>query len=415
MIFSSFNLFAADLKEEINDNNLFDLINDTSLYILFFDVDQADAAFIITPEKKYFLIDAGNWGAGEFVIAPILKKLNINTIDKFFISHPHGDHHGGAYYLLSNFNVKELIDAGIITTAEKYKEILDLCISKKIGYSVPLSNSVVYEEPDLEIICLQNNEKYLHDLGLNESSMILMLKYKNFKAIFTGDVETEGEHYLLNHTIHNIEADIIKVPHHGSITSSTDDFINAVKPKVGVISIGYRNYFNHPSAKTIKRYKEIGTKIYRTDYNGHILIKTDGDSFSVIYQLKDRYKTKEIKNVLEETSKLIWQEKKYGEAIKVLNSIYDSAPENPEINSRLGYALYCDSQFTEAEKYLLKAIELNPQDFYARINISKIYELNNLPEKAIKYLEEAVKLERHGRKMEDLYKKIEELKERLSK
>ncbi len=123
-------IFSAELNlvDKGNLNISYKLLNNELLKIIFIDVDQADAILIMTPKNKVFLIDAGVWGSGEFVVLPLLKKLKINHIDKLLISHPHADHHGGAIYLLNNIKIKELYDAGLPIDEERYKQILNLCV-----------------------------------------------------------------------------------------------------------------------------------------------------------------------------------------------------------------------------------------------------------------------------------------------
>lgn len=405
-------LFSAKLGSIIETNfnlseNIF--IKD-NLNIIFFDVDQGDAELIITPEKKVFLIDSGNWGASEFVIIPILKKLNISQIDKLIITHPHGDHHGGALYLLQNFKILEFLDAGIPSTEDKYTDVLECIKTKNIKYTIPATEEKIYSEPNLEIICLQNNEKKLKDLTLNDNSMVVMLHYKNFKVIFAADIEELGEDFLVVNSKFDLKSDVLKIPHHGSNTSSTDDFVEKISPEIGIIMVGYKNTFYHPAKTTLEKYENIETKLFRTDYNGHILISTNGEDYNVFTQYKNRYNNKKVNDMTDEAWSYLNDNEDTETAFSLLKDALQLEPDNPAVCSLLGFAFFCDKQYIEAESYLKKAIELNPQEYYGRINLSTIYEIRNDFKTALEYLEEASHLERHGRDMTEILKKIEVLK-----
>jgi competence protein ComEC len=411
ILFSSIFLTASSL-EKIEYGTLKinrELINNNKLKIFFIDVDQGDASIIITPEKKVYLVDAGFWGAGELIIKPILDKLNIDTIDKMFISHAHGDHHAGTMFLIKAFNVKKLYDPGLDVTSESYKEILELAIQHNVDYIIPTANTVIYENDDFKITVLQNDISKLKSSGINNNSMVVAFKYKEFQVLFTGDIEMQAESYLVRNTIFPLKSNVIKVPHHGSGTSNTANFLKEVNPEVGIISVGHNNRYRHPSNAIVRRYENYG-EVLRTDRHGNIYIETDGKTYRIQTELENRFGNEEVNEMVSKAWNNIWREKNIKKGIELLQEAYQIEPENPEINSKLGYALMSDTQYEQAEIHLKKAIKLDPQDYYARTNLAKIYQSREDKEKAIAILKEAVLIERHGRDMSGIYKWIESLK-----
>jgi competence protein ComEC len=158
-----------------------------------------------------------------------------------------------------------------------YKELINRLDSKGIEYYDAIPQTI-YENRDTKVEILSNGYKeFLKDeeSRMNNNSVVMKVTYKKASFLFTGDIEKEAERQLVN-SGKDIRANVIKVPHHGSYSSSSNPFINAVQPDIAIISVGYRNYYNHPSNHVIRRYKSLGTSIYRTDYQGAVTIITDG-------------------------------------------------------------------------------------------------------------------------------------------
>ncbi len=129
---------------------------------------------------------------------------------------------------------------------------------------------------ELEVV-FPNDRNMINENKLNNNSLVFKLKYNNFSMLFTGDIEKLAENEILKSN-NNLESTVLKVGHHGSKTSSTENFIDDVNPKIAVIGVGKNNNFGHPSEEVLKRLKNIGTKIYRTDLCGEIIIKVDKKS-----------------------------------------------------------------------------------------------------------------------------------------
>jgi competence protein ComEC len=274
-----FSLFAANIL-------LFDLFfqpNDKNLRITFLDVGQGDGAVIQFPTGEVIVVDAGpktnDFDAGEKIVAPFLRRNGISLIDAIITSHPHADHLGGVPYLMKNFIVKQTIDAGQLAQSNLFYEYNFLNNGKrhlieKAGILFPISNARLYFiHPIKKFIDLDSSNGYSN---LNQSSLVFKLQYGSTSFLFTGDAEIEAEEHLVNSYHEFLHSDVLKAGHHGSSTSSSEYFINAVKPKEVIVSVAKFNKFRHPSKRVIERFKSFGASVFRTDVEGAIIFESDG-------------------------------------------------------------------------------------------------------------------------------------------
>ena len=144
--------------------------------------------------------------------------------------------------------------------------------------SIDAKPEVIHDNKDIKIEVLSDQYRVVlknEDSRMNNNSVVLKLTYKEASFLFTGDIQKEGERQLIN-SGRDVKATVLKVAHHGSGSSSSYEFIRAVQPTVAVISVGYRNFYNHPSPYVVARYDRSGVKIYRTDKQGAVTIITDG-------------------------------------------------------------------------------------------------------------------------------------------
>lgn len=260
------NDIIASVSENINiDNN--------KLNILFFDVGQADSELIIC-NGKTMLIDAGNSKDGEKIVNGI-KALGITKIDYVIGTHVHEDHIGGMSYIIDSFDIGVFyLPYNTTTTSSYYKKLLNSISNKGLG----INEAVIGEKIELgtsicEIMSVNNNEPE----NANLASIVLQLSYGTQKYLFMGDAETENE------KARNWEdIDVLKVGHHGSNTSSSENFLKQVLPEIAIISVGEDNSYGLPKDKIIDRLKKMGTMIYRTDEDGTIQIVSDGNTNEVI-------------------------------------------------------------------------------------------------------------------------------------
>ncbi|MEO8399148.1 MAG: DNA internalization-related competence protein ComEC/Rec2 [Ignavibacteriaceae bacterium] len=271
-------LVAANtfLFASIDDKDFF---KKNELNVLTIDVGQGDAILIKFPNGKTALIDAGNadyyFDNGERVILPLLDYLNISQIDYGFVSHLDADHYGGFVSLVHQGKVKKI-----------FKPQLDSSLAKDLRFenylkkmNVPIS---YYKKESLEIgnvkIYVLNDNQISSDFSSNDKSGIIKVDYGNTSFLFTGDAESKAENFYVNKYKKFLKADVLKVGHHGSNTSTTPKFILNVKPSISIISAGIQNQFGHPSSLILNHLNAINSKIYRTDLSGAILLTSNGDT-----------------------------------------------------------------------------------------------------------------------------------------
>jgi competence protein ComEC len=230
--------------------------------------------------------DPGNlimeFDAGEKVLLPYIKKYNIN-LEGIIITHHHSDHFGGVISLLEKGIIpKWIMDNGVQSYHPEFYKLLVMMKEKNVEYKqFKLGKLNLDPEVEIEILAPMTTYSLTEvDRAENNSSIVLKVKYKNFSALFTGDIETFAEMDLLEYK-DKLRSTVLKVPHHGSATSSSLPFLEMVLPEVGIISCGRGNPFGHPHEDTIVKLNNLKVKTYRTDYNGNITIITDGNKYKV--------------------------------------------------------------------------------------------------------------------------------------
>ena len=243
------------------------------LIVHFIDVAQGDSILVQTPNGSTMLIDGGPRTAGQKVVS-YLKKAGISSIDRIVATHAHEDHIGGLIDVLNNFTVKEVLDVGFPHTTQTYERFLTTIDQKDIKYSNPRAGDTIDLDPSVKISVL--NPPGTLPADLNNQSIVLRLTYGTISLLLTGDAERPVEQGLSN-----AQAQILKAGHHGSSTSTTPEFLKAVNPEIAIISCGKDNSYGHPHQEVLDRLMKANIKIYRTDVSGNIIVKTNGQSYSV--------------------------------------------------------------------------------------------------------------------------------------
>lgn len=268
------------------------LVTANQLKVHYIDVGQGDSILIEIPDSYSMLIDGGPKSEANKLVS-YLNKLGINKINYAVSTHPHSDHIGGLLTVLNDFEVEKIIDSGKIHTSQTYEDYLTLIDTKNIPYKLGRKDDKFYlGEAEFTVLHPNNTE-----LDINNSSIVLLMKYGKTRFLFMGDAEGEAEKEILSSN-NSIRAHFLKVGHHGSNTSTSKDFLEKVSPQVAIIMCGLDNSYGHPHIETINKLIDKDIKVYRTDKNGTIILTTDGKSFSTTIQ----YGNKGIKDNKEETS-----------------------------------------------------------------------------------------------------------------
>lgn len=251
--------------------------NDGKLSAYFLDVGQGDSSLIIFGNTT-ILIDAGEIEMGDRVVSD-LKELGVTRIDLLVATHPHSDHIGGMQKVLDNFPVGKVLDSGMPHPSALYERFLETIDKKNIPYKVAVQDDTIDLDPALRIVVLSPPEKQFGD-DLNTNSIILRISYGTINFLFTGDAGSEAETALAK-SGYALDAQILKVGHHGSMHSSSPAFIARVHPETAIISLGRDNPYGHPHKQAIDTLTDAGATIYRTDRDGTILVRSDGISYAV--------------------------------------------------------------------------------------------------------------------------------------
>ncbi len=261
----------------------FIISNLNDFYIDFIDVGQGDATLIVTNSNKKILIDGGgsefnsNFDVGKNTLLPHLLKKKINKLDYVIISHFDSDHVGGILTILNEIKVEKVIIGKQFEKSENYEKFIRIVENKKIKfYNMEAGQKINVDKDTCIDILWPDTSNIIKENILNNNSLVCRLNYKDKSMLFTGDVEEIAENAILNkysNKLNVLEADIIKIAHHGSKTSSSTQFINNVKPKMALIGVGKNNKFGHPNFMIIEKLRKSGARIFRTDDNGEIQIK----------------------------------------------------------------------------------------------------------------------------------------------
>lgn len=243
---------------------------DDKLHVWFLDIGQGDATLINTPENHQILIDGGD---GELILEKLGEVMPFfdRSLDLVVLTHPHLDHLGGLVEVFNKYEVENVLLTGVNNRSGAYNEFLEKLIGKKTNFLIAehlkdLNFGTVYFD-----VLYPFDQLLLEDFdNLNNSSIVMKLIYKDTEILFTGDIELETENFILENHV-NLEADVLKVAHHGSHTSSSLDFLVAVRPEIAVIEVGEGNSYGHPDEKTLQNLSAVDVKeVYRTDKDGTI-------------------------------------------------------------------------------------------------------------------------------------------------
>lgn len=258
--------------------------------ITMLDVGQGDSALIETPEHQLLLIDGGSTSrssVGKYVIEPAMKYYGYGKLDYIFISHMDSDHVNGVYELIGMMETGE-VEIGCLVLPEAGRDCVDSGYPELAETAEAAGISVIYlqagagmKSGTVTIRCLYPGQEFLYP-DANNNSMVLELSTEEFRMLFTGDLEQEGEQSLESEAQME-QYDVLKVGHHGSSGASSKEFIQKICPQYALISCGRNNSYGHPHEETLERFREADIGIFRTDEQGAIMLEPDGKRRKITY------------------------------------------------------------------------------------------------------------------------------------
>lgn len=250
----------------------------SNLDVHFINVGQGDSFLIKTPKGKHVLIDGGPPEKKKVLINYLLEE-HVEEIDLLIATHPDIDHIGGLISIIQKFKIKEVIYPNKSYHTRTYKKFKALLKQNDMKEKSIQSDKMIVLEDDV-IIHFMNTFSLKKKRTNNEASLVIKLTHKDVDFLFMSDVGIFEEKIMMKQ--YDMRADILKVGHHGSNTSSSKYFLEAVQPRVSIFTYGRENTYGHPVKRVIKNLQEIDTMIYATATHGHIEVKSDGNSYFIL-------------------------------------------------------------------------------------------------------------------------------------
>lgn len=248
------------------------------MIIHYIDVGQGDC-ILIQVNNKNLLIDSGP-STNRKDLLNYLKKINIKKFDYIIATHPHDDHIGNMDTIIKRYDVGEFYSPKVITSSDTFDSLLSALVDKNLKINVlKKGTNQINLGKNANLKVLSPKKDFTSD-NLNNYSPIIKINFLNNSFLFTGDAETSDENLVLFEN-NDLKADVLKVGHHGSSTSTSLDFLNSVDPSVAIISVGKNNSYGHPSQKVLSLLDESNIKTLRTDISGNIIVISDGKNISI--------------------------------------------------------------------------------------------------------------------------------------
>lgn len=260
---------------------VYDLKNPQVLEVNFFDVGQGDAIFIETPQRHQILIDGG---PGSAVLEKLAKEMPFwdRTIDLIILTHPEKDHLAGLIEVLKRYKVENILWTGVIRDTAEFKEWEKSIKGERAKIFIAKSGQkIIMPKTVLGILYPLENLEGEELKDSNNTSIVAKLVFKENSFLFTGDIYKSIEKELITKET-DIDSDVLKVAHHGSKTSSSEEFMKEVSPQEAVISAGKDNPYGHPHQEVLEILEKYGIRILRTDLDGDIKIISDGSNLAIV-------------------------------------------------------------------------------------------------------------------------------------
>ena len=231
----------------------------------------ADSIFLRSPNGKTMLVDAGTPDSFES-IQNVLSEEGVTKLDVVVMTHPHSDHMGSMKRVIDNYDIGTFYMPDAVNTTSSFDRMLSALEKKKVKTKViwGSAKTTINWDGDVEVRVLSPIKGADYQNNLNDMSVVIKVTYGETSLLLTGDAESYAEELMIASEKELLQADVLKIGHHGSSTSSSQAFLDAVQPKAVVISLGKNNDYGHPHRETMQRLKKLGTEIYRTDELGTV-------------------------------------------------------------------------------------------------------------------------------------------------
>lgn len=276
-----------DSKEDINNNETEEKTPQQAaqdvgtpsgtLKVHFLNVGQGDSILIQFPDGQVMLVDAGTNESGSSVIS-YLKSQGVNKINYLVATHPHSDHIGGMASVVQGFDIGKVYMPRVNHTTKTYENLLLAIKAKGLKITSARAGTDILDQDSLKAGFVAPCSSSYDDL--NNYSAVVRIQYGNNTFLLTGDAESESEQQMLAGGA-NLKADVLKVGHHGSRSSTTKTFLKSVSPKYAVISLGAGNTYGHPHQVTLDKLTSAGVQTYRTDKHGTVIFTSDGKTLTI--------------------------------------------------------------------------------------------------------------------------------------
>ena len=254
-----------------------------NLEIHHLNMGQADSTLIMLPNGQTMLIDAGlplqsNYVTGGEQIVQYIHNLGITKIDYLVVTHPHFDHIAGLPSVIDTFRIGNLFMPDVTHTTQAFERLLDAIERNGLEIQIAKAGVMLFDFPNLRADFIAPNSEWYRNI--NNYSAVTRLKYNNKRFLFMGDAEAISENEIIYYE-HCIEAYVLMIGHHGSRTSTTLSFLDALSPRIAIISVGRNNTYGHPCSSVLGRLLAMNVEIYRTDIDGTIIITYHNGSLIV--------------------------------------------------------------------------------------------------------------------------------------
>lgn len=297
---------------------------DGTLTVRFLDVGQGDSALIVC-NGQTMLIDGGSVSEGQFLVSR-LSRLGVSELDYVVNTHPDEDHCGGLAGVLAKYPAQHVYSSVTEHTTKVFSNVVKYAEEQGQQIEVPQTGDSWYVG-DASVTCIGPVGTYSDS---NNGSLVLRVDFGETSFLFTGDMEQKAEADLLDSGA-DVRADVLKVGHHGSPTSSSQAFLGAVAPSIAVISVGEDNDYGHPNADVLSRLEALGAELYRTDTQGEIIVRSDGQTLTVTTDKTSRTPSAEQMQYVGNKNSQILHSPDCAKLLSEENRVYFESVEQAEI------------------------------------------------------------------------------------